>query len=142
MAYSHAYLNGADLGQDAYWQDEWDWQPVMQTVRKALDGTLVVEQISPAADGRPITMFCSWVPKTTVNALVALRDRTVQSTMTLTLCDAREFVVIFRHHEGPPLTVKPVLERPDYINQVSPDFYDVTIRLMEIDDDATTTSTT
>jgi len=142
MSYTSAYLNAIDLGIDASWIDEWNWTPYAQTVRKALDGSLVIERISPAADGRPITMFCSWVSKAIVDAVVALRDSMVQDCMTITVADGREFNVLFRHHDGPPVIVTPVLERPDYINVPDPDYYDMTINLIEVDADACVTTTT
>lgn len=140
MAYSHAYLNAVDLGQDVYWQDEYDWTPHAQTVRKAVDGALVVERLPSYADGQPLTVFCSWVPKTVVDAVIVLRDKLNPTVMTLTLADGRIYDVLFRHQDGPPISVVPIVERPDYINQVSPDYYDLTIRLFEVPGMTTTTT--
>ena len=118
------------LGKEATWVDEWDWTPVPQVVRKTLDGTLVVETISPQADGRPITLEVKNLAKATVDSLITLRDRsTPQTEMTLTLCDTNTHTVYFRHHDFPPIEVKPIMKRPDYTRGA--DYWDVLIKLIK-----------
>jgi len=137
-----ASLDSVILGEDVYWKDEWDWTPVPQSVRRALDGTLVIERLFQYTSGRPVTLFCSWVSYDTVKEVETLRDSETQNPMLLTLADGRTMHVLFRHHEGNPISVVPVLERPDYINQKNPDYYDLTIRLFEISDEIPVTTTT
>lgn len=137
-----ALLDDINLGEDVYWQDEFNWTPVAQTVKRSLDGTLVIERISPITTGRPLTVFCDWVSWAVVKAVEEKKDAVVQEAMLLTLIDGRQFNVMFRHQDGPPMIVSPVLERPDYINQVYPDYYLLTLNLFEVPETETSTTTT
>jgi len=119
------------LGEDCVWKDQWDWTPVPQKVRLTIDGTAVVETIAPNSATQPITLHCSWLNKATVDDLIQLRDRADQTVMTLTLCDGTTKSVLFSHHKGIPIKVRPTLERPDYVNIPDPDWYDVTLNLFD-----------
>ncbi len=116
------------LGAEILWRDEFDWTPVPQKVRKTLDGTLVVEMISPHSDGRPVTLFCPWLKRSVIAQLESLRDRETQTPLSLTLSDGRALTVLFRHSDGKPVVVKPVIERPEYLHH---DIFDVTLKMFQ-----------
>lgn len=111
------------------WTDEYDWSPVAQSVERDVFGGLVVEYVSPPADGRPVTLALGWVSKTTLEALVALRDAATQSLMALDLPDGRGLDVIWRHDGGMPIDARPVV---DYATSEPTDYYDVTLQLLAV----------
>lgn len=118
------------IGKQVVWVDEWDWTPVSQSVRLTLDGTLVIETLSGLADGRPITLEVKKLTKSVIDSLILLRDRTPpQTSMTLTLPNTETHTVYFRHHEGVPLVVEPIMKRPDY--STGYDFFNCTIKLFK-----------
>jgi len=111
------------------WTDEFNWSPVGQSEETDIHGGLVVEWISPNADGRPVTLDLGWITKTTLDAIVALRDAETQSIMALTLPDAREIDVLFRHADGNPVSVTAVVDRPEYASE---DLFAVVLNLMQV----------
>lgn len=122
-----------NLGSDCIWEDEFKWTPISQSVRKAIDGTCIVEIINPTDAAQLITLECGWQPMSVVENLITIRDRDgdEQLLMTLTLCDGRTKTVLWDHAKGEPLQIVPVLPRPDYAGQLSPDWY--TVRLFLFD---------
>lgn len=127
-----ADLAGVALPDDVIWTDEFDWTPIGQSVEVDVTGGLVVEY-APGRSGRPITIRAEWIALSVLRDLEALRDAGVQNTMVLNLSGGRVYDVLFRHFEGPPLSVEPIVERPEYSeSDGSPDFFNVMIRLMEV----------
>ncbi len=114
------------------WIDEDEWTPIPQQVSKAIDGTMVVETLNGYDSGRPITLRCEWESQENLNKLRALRDRAGenQTDMTLTLEDGRIFQVNFRHYDGPPLVVTPLIPRPDYNSPNSE--VDIIVKLYQV----------
>ena len=125
-------LDTINLPEELYWQDETDWVPVEQPEpERGLDGSLHVEPAT-VSGGRPITLTSSensgWVSYQTVKALLALAS-IAGKVMTLTLADNREFDVMFRYHDGGPVSMTPVfLTLPLADN----DECILTLRLMEV----------
>jgi hypothetical protein len=123
-----------NLGRNAVWENEWSWTPVMQSVKRALDGVVVVEFITPNTNiGRTITLRLGWLRRSQVDGVITLRDEEAQSGLKLILVDAREFAVLFDHNINHGVEINPILERPDYINQVSPDWYNCKVHFVVID---------
>jgi hypothetical protein len=116
-----------NLGDQCVWTDEWAWTPVPQKVRYAVDGTMVVETISPHAAGQPITLSCSWQGKNNIDNIKTLRDRVNQAVMTLVLCDGQIKSVVF-NHEQIPVEIVPIKELSD--GYIVGDFFDVTMRFL------------
>jgi len=130
MAY--AYLSTLQLTEDCIFDNEWQWTPVPQSVRKTVGGDIVIESLHPVSNsGRPLSVSISWITKELLNDLVNLRGAWTQKAYILRLCDGREFSVVFNHAGGQPLQVVPAVVRPDYYNVPSPDDYDVRLNLLE-----------
>jgi hypothetical protein len=124
------YLDAIELPEKTtIWTDEYDWTQTPQSVRETLSGGLVVEYIGGPLDGQPITLDLGWIDKLTLDAIILKRDAVPQTVMTLILPDGREKTVIWRHHEGAPVQVAPVLETNTYDTGSR---FQVTLRLMEI----------
>lgn len=77
------------------WQDEFNWSPLRMATAYSLSGALIVERATALA-GRPVTLVghrnFAWITRTdlaTLRTLLAL-----DSTLTLTLHDARAFAVV------------------------------------------------
>lgn len=126
-------LAGIALPDESFWMDEFDWTPIGQSVEIDITGGLVVEY-APGRSGRPITVRAEWITRAALQSLENLRDAETQDAMVLNLSGNRTFDVLFRHHEGPPIQVEPVVERPDYSNasEDNPDYFNVVIKLMEV----------
>lgn len=125
-------LDNIELPADLYWQDETDWVPVEQPEpERGLDGSLHVEPAT-VSGGRPITLAGSetsgWVSYETVKALLAFAS-VAGKVMTLTLADGREFDVMFRYHDGGPVSASPVFE---HLPLADDDDCVLTLRLMEV----------
>lgn len=118
-----------NLGQDVEWIDEFDWSPMPQQVRSTLDGAIVVETLGNISAGQTITVKCGWHNRSTIDDLIDIRDRSVQTQMTLTLCDSRAFTVVLAFHLGPPVKITPHLVVPEYTDAENryADWYDVTL---------------
>ena len=123
-----------NLGEDVEWIDEFEHSPVPQQVRKTLDGGIVVETISPNDTNQKVTVKCGWFNRTTLNQLLNIRDRTTQSTMTLTLCDGRVLNVLLAYHLGPPVIVTPHLIVPEYSDAEAryEEWYDISLVFIKV----------
>jgi hypothetical protein len=126
-------LAGIPLPDETFWTDEFDWTAIGQSVETDITGGLVIEYAS-GRSGRPVTLRAEWITRAVLSDIEALRDAAVQKVMTLTLPDTRTLDVLFRHHEGLPVQVDPVVERPEYVSAGpdSPDYFNVVIKLMEV----------
>lgn len=122
-------LGDITLPVDLIWTDEFDWSPIQQSKGYTLTGALVIETGKMLA-GRPITLSgdqaSGWASRATVKSLYALLD--TDSTMTLTLNDARTFSVKF-NHEGQPIQAKPII---DYNNLADTDHYSLVLKLIAV----------
>lgn len=125
-------LDDIELPGDLEWVDEFTWSSTAAQTEVTLGGSLLVEESAQLA-GRPITLRSGqsgntlWgvVPRSTVLALQALADIPRDTPMTLTLPDAREFAVLFRHGE---LAVEARPQRHVWPPEPT-DFYLLTLRL-------------
>jgi hypothetical protein len=123
-------LGAVTLPDDLIWTDEFDWSPIQQSKAYTLTGALVIETGKMLA-GRPITLAGGndhgWASRATVKALYALLD--TDSTMTLTLHDARTFSVKFNHEGQQPVQAKPII---DYNNLADTDHYSLVLKLIAV----------
>ncbi|MEO5378688.1 MAG: hypothetical protein H7832_13025 [Magnetococcus sp. DMHC-6] len=127
-----ATLDEIILPDDLLWEDEFSgWSAVVETHRYTADGNLEIEASALQA-GRPITLTggeqVAWVDRSTVLALYAT-TLDPERQMVLTLADARQFTVRWRHLQPPPLEAHPIIGVD--IPLLS-DPYQITLKLMEV----------
>ncbi len=118
------------LPDDLIWQDEFQWAAPIHTLSYTITGAMRLDAGVRQA-GRPVTLTGSetagWVSKTTLDSLYTLVNA-VPAAMTLILPDARQFQVMFRHHET-ALEAHPVI---DYNTAGATDWYWLILRLMTV----------
>ena len=123
-------LDGIQLPVDLLWSDEWAASSVAQTVRRTLDGGLVVFY-SELRAGWPITLEsqpdAGWLTRAQVEA-VALRAASPGGLYTLTL-RGHTWQVMFRHHTAPAFEARPLVS---VANPQAGDFYLATLKLMTV----------
>ena len=123
-------LDGISLPVDLLWSDEWAASTVAQTVRRTLDGGLVVFYGELRA-GLPITLEsqpdAGWLTRTQVEA-IALRAASPGGLYTLTL-RGQTWQVMFRHHDAPAFEARPLVS---VANPQAGDFYLATLKLMTV----------
>lgn len=121
-------LDGVDLPDDAWWQDELtaDWSPVTEALDRAIDDALIVEPFV-VQGGRPITLYVHHLTRADLRRLCD--RRTPGRVMTLVLPDARQFSVGWRY-DVPPLQAKELL--PPEVPPADSDLFDVTLYLREV----------
>ena len=123
-------LDGIQLPVDLLWSDEWAASSVAQTVRRTLDGGLVVFYGELRA-GWPITLEsqpdAGWLTRAQVEA-VALRAASPGGLYTLTL-RGQAWQVMFRHHDAPAFDARPLVP---IANPQAGDFYLATLKLMTV----------
>jgi hypothetical protein len=119
-------LDTISLPAGLRWMDRDDWQPVRQTVRQTLDGTLAVYH-APSLAGRPITLASAadegWMSRATLDAVQALAT-TPGAVYALTI-GATTYDVLFRHQEAPAITAEPILNR---LAPVATDWFRVVLK--------------
>jgi hypothetical protein len=112
------------------WSDEFAAQTVAQTVRRALDGSLVVFY-GQHSGGLTITLEsepdAGWLTRAQVEAL-KLRADSPGGIFTLEL-RGQVFQVMFRHHEPPAFEAKPLVA---LAHPQPGDFYLATLKLMTV----------
>lgn len=123
-------LDGISLPKDMLWTDEWGASKVAQTVRRTLDGGLVVFYGERRA-GLPITLQsqpdAGWLTRAQVEA-IALRAESPGGIYSLTLRgETRQ--VMFRHQDEPAFDAEPLIPLAD---PQPGDFYIATIKLMTV----------
>ena len=124
------YLDAIELPEKTtLWTDEYEWTQTPQSARETLSGGLVIEYIGGPLDGQPITLDLGWIDKLTLDAIILKRDAVTQAVMTLILPDGREKSVLWRHHEGPPVSVVPIWDTNTYDTASR---FQVTLNLMEV----------
>lgn len=123
-------FDGIQLPPGLLWSDEFAAQPVAQTVRRTLDGSVVVFYGQLQA-GLPITLEsesdAGWLTRAQVEA-IALRAASPGGVYSLTL-RGQTFQVMFRHHEPPAFEARPLINRAD---PQPGDFYLATLKLMTV----------
>ncbi|GAA4493197.1 hypothetical protein [Pseudaeromonas paramecii] len=123
-------LDEIELPEQLDWQDEFFWAPVAQTITPTLTGYLIVEE-NAAPMGRPITLVSDggvWAPRALVKAVKA-KEAQVNTPMTLTLHDGRQFKVVWRRDDKG-------VDASQIIRICDPDdtdLYDINLRFTEID---------
>lgn len=123
-------LDGISLPADLLWSDEWTSASVAQSVRRTLDGSLVVFY-GGLRTGLPITLEtqpdAGWLTRVQVESLARLAA-SPGGIYTLAL-RGQAFQVMFRHHEPPAFEARPLVP----LAQPQPgDFHLATIKLMTV----------
>jgi hypothetical protein len=123
-------LDGIGLPAGLLWSDEWTASRVAQTVRRTLDGSVVVFYGQLQA-GLPITLEsepdAGWLTRAQVEAL-ALRAASPGGVFTLHL-RGQSWTVMFRHQDAPAFEARPLVS---LANPQAGDFYLATIKLMTV----------
>jgi len=123
-------LDGIALPAGLLWSDEFAAAAVAQTVRRTLDGSMVVFYGELRA-GLPITLEsepdAGWLTRAQVEA-VALRAASPGGVYTLVLRGATRSVM-FRHQDAPAFEAKPLIS---IANPQPGDFYLATLKLMTV----------
>lgn len=123
-------LDNVVLPDGLVWTDEFAAQAVAQTVRRTLDGSVVVFY-GQHSGGLPITLEsepdAGWLTRTQVEAL-KLRADSPGGIFTLEL-RGQVFQVMFRHHEPPAFEAKPLVA---LAHPQPGDFYLATLKLMTV----------
>lgn len=133
-------LGSITLPNDLMWVDEFTWSPCGQQVDVSFNGALIIEESAQQA-GRPMTLqggqeqgargpnYYGVATRAVVQSLYDLAAAPLETALTLTLEDEREFDVRFRYDQGAPVEArawKPIAEYGDE------DFYTITLRLMQV----------
>lgn len=124
-------LDGINLPENLYWEDEYTWSPIEQTLDFSLTGALIVDEGSRQA-GRSITLTTpdggDWTTRSVIDTLYAKLGQSAD--MTLSLHDGRSFTVRWRQGET-PIEAKPAalegVADPDGAT-----IYSLTLRLIEV----------
>lgn len=123
-------LDGIELPMGLLWSDEFGASKVAQTVKRTLDGSIVVFYGEMRA-GLPITLEsesdAGWMTRSQVEAL-ALRSASPGGVYTLTL-RGQTLSVMFRHHDAPAFDARALVPRA--LPQLG-DFYLATLKLMTV----------
>jgi hypothetical protein len=123
-------LDTVALPDGLVWTDEFAAQAVAQTVRRALDGSVVVFY-GQHSGGLTITLEsepdAGWLTRTQVEAL-KIRADSPGGIFSLEL-RGQVFQVMFRHHEPPAFEAKPLVA---LAHPQPGDFYLATLKLMTV----------
>lgn len=123
-------LDGLTLPAGLLWPDEFAAASVTQTVRRTLDGSMVVFYGGMQA-GLPITLEseidAGWFTRAQIEA-VALRAASPGGIYTLTLRN-QTWSVMFRHQDAPAFEARPLVA---LANPQPGDFYLATLKLMTV----------
>ena len=123
-------LDGIALPMGMRWSDEFGTSQVAQTVKRTLDGSVIVFYGQMRA-GFPITLEsepdAGWLTRAQVDAL-SLRAMSPGGVFVLAL-RGQTFSVMFRHQEAPAFEAKPLVS----LAYPQPgDFYLATLKLMTL----------
>lgn len=123
-------LDGIALPAGLLWSDEFAVTRVAQTVRRTLDGSVVVFYGELRA-GLPITLEsepdAGWLTRAQIEAL-ALRASSPGGVYPLVL-RGQTWTVMFRHQDAPAFEAKPLVS---VVNPQAGDFYIATLKLMTV----------
>lgn len=120
-----------NMSDDLFWEDEFTWNPVEQSVARTLTGAIIVES-SLLQAGRPITLApideeSAWMQ---YGDLKKLKELAALPGVVMELTFRGETrSVMFRHQDKDVVSAKPVVFYRDPVDQ---DSYLVTVKLMEI----------
>lgn len=119
-----------DLDPDLYWEDEFTWASVEQSMTRGLTGRPII-QIGTRAGGRPLTLrpfdeSSAWMTRADMAQLRIWADEPGQ-VLTLTI-RGTAYQVMFRHQDGPH-EAQPVVF---YADPDSTDWVLATLRFMTI----------
>lgn len=94
------------------WSDEYAWSPVEQSMTRSVNGKAIV-QVAGLVAGRPITLAGSerraWVARSVCDAVHACAA--VPGKELVLTIRGIAYPVLFRHHEKPAFTARPVADR-------------------------------
>lgn len=123
-------LDGINLPAGLLWPDEFSAARVAQSVRRTLDGSVVVFYGEMRA-GLPITLEsepdAGWLTRTQVEA-IALRAVSPGGVYTLVL-RGQSWQVMFRHQDAPAFVANALVPMA---NPQPGDFYLATLKLMTV----------
>ena len=123
-------LDGIALPAGLLWSDEFAVTRVAQTVRRTLDGSVVVFY-GDLRGGLPITLEsepdAGWLTRAQVEA-IALRAASPGGVYPLQL-RGQSWSVMFRHQDAPAFEAKPLVS---LANPQAGDFYLATLKLMTV----------
>lgn len=123
-------LDGIALPAGLLWSDEFAASRVAQSVRRTLDGSVVVFYGELRA-GLSITLEsepdAGWLTRAQIGAL-ALRAASPGGIYTLVL-RGQTWQVMFRHHDAPAFEARPLVP---LANPQPGDFYLATLKLMTV----------
>lgn len=99
---THTQLQNIVLPTGLIWENEFDWSPIKQTVKRGTTGVQFFHT-GVKISGQPILLTgnkeSAWIRRDTLVLLYALLD--LNTTMTLVLEDLRVFNVKFDHSKKP-----------------------------------------
>ena len=105
-------LGGITLDPNMVWAERYAYSPVIQEVQTTLDGSPVI-YIRTRSAGMPITLVAlddqGWLTKAMADA-VQISANTPGAQYELVI-GAEHFNVVFRHHEAPAVTLRPLITR-------------------------------
>ena len=127
-------IDSVVLPNDTIWLDQFDWNEINRNVQRTISGGLVFQTTVKDA-GRPVTLDCGWVSRSTLATLEALRDNPTATTFTVVLADETAMTCSFHPDAESPVQVDPVFVRPEYI---ASDKMHLTLLLMLVDDNPET----
>lgn len=123
-------LNGVTLNPNLVWEDKYDYSIISQEVKYTLAGTPIVYSGAYSA-GRPITLVATddqgWVEKTIADQIYALAQQS--GGIYSLVIGAETFQVMFRNHEPPSVSLKPLSPRAV---PLSGDYFTGSIKLMTV----------
>jgi hypothetical protein len=126
-----------DLPPDLYWEDEFQWDPIAQTVKQLLpdadgESALLIQETKKKA-GRPITLASganrAWMKRTAVEALRALAA--TRPALTLLMDGRSNLSVRFRFDGGSAIAATPV-GGPYPEPPTGNDWHEIKIKLIEV----------
>ncbi|MEM0953288.1 MAG: hypothetical protein AAGI24_04030 [Pseudomonadota bacterium] len=98
-------LDGLELPDSLWWQDEFTWAEIAQTQDRGVTGSFLVQE-QRLQFGRPITLVggreACWLPRSTLEQLYA-KTNELNKTMAVTLPDGQQFTVIFNRNGQSPV---------------------------------------
>jgi hypothetical protein len=123
-------LGTTTLNPNMVWAERFSYSQVIQEVQTTLDGSPVIYTRN-RQNGMPITLIAledqGWLTKAMADA-VQLAAQAAGATFSLTV-GAETFNVIFRHHEAPAVSLRPLLTRAVPLPE---DYFVGEIKLMTI----------
>lgn len=104
-------LDGFDLPPGMVWQDRYAWSPVVQSVRRTIGGSVIIN--TAVSTSRPMTLIAladqGWLLKPQVDYLQTLAA--VEGGVYSLTVGSETFSVMFRHQEAPAVEVSPLIPR-------------------------------